>query len=157
MNHNRVQLTSYTNSSTSSVNEGKSKVQCHVCSEYGHMSFKCEQLTAFIKQEMETRKNGNVEKSDTKTSSMRALFASSNFVTSSPLKVQGDAMMKSEMELLVDSGMTQHMTPSNEGFVQLCETDRKIEMANKMTIELKGIGDIPARLSASDDEIDVIF
>src|SRR5450755_481247 len=30
-------------------------------------------------------------------------------------------------------------------------------MANKMTIESKGIGDIPARLSASDDETDVIF
>ena len=49
------------------------------------------------------------------------------------------------------------MTLSNEGFVRLHETDRKIEMANKMTIKSKGIGNIPARLSASDDETDVIF
>src|ERR1700685_1514653 len=35
--------------------------------------------------------------------------------------------------------------------------NRKIEMANNTTIESKGIGDIPARLSASDDETDVIF
>ena len=30
-------------------------------------------------------------------------------------------------------------------------------MANKMTIESKGIGNIPVRLSASDDKTDVIF
>jgi len=66
-------------------------------------------------------------------------------------------MMKSKMELLVDSGTTQHMTPLNEGFVQLWEMDRKIEMANKTTIESKGIGNILARLSASDGETDVIF
>ena len=35
--------------------------------------------------------------------------------------------------------------------------DRKIEMANKMTIDSKGIGNIPARLSVSDDETNVIF
>ena len=66
-------------------------------------------------------------------------------------------MTKSEMELLVDSGTTQHMIPLNKVFVQLCEIDRKIEMANKMTIESKGIGNIPARLSVSDDETNVIF
>src|ERR1035438_4380365 len=96
MNHNGVQSTSKNNPSMPSVNDRKSKVQCHVCSKYGHMSFKCEQVMAFIKQETEKCKNGNVGKSDTKTSSARSLFASSNFVTSSPVKVQGDAMMKSE-------------------------------------------------------------
>ena len=80
----------------------------------------------FIKQEMEKHKNSNVGKSDTKTSSARSLFASSNFLTSSPLKVQGDATMKSKMELLVDSGTTQHMTPLNKGFVRLHEIDKKI-------------------------------
>src|ERR1035438_4096862 len=49
------------------------------------------------------------------------------------------------------------MTLLNEAFIQLREIDRKIEMANKMTIESKGIGNIPARLSASDDKTDVIF
>src|ERR1035438_6054463 len=48
----------------SSTNNGKSKVQCHICGEYGDMSFKCEQVTAFIKQEIEKCKNSNVGKSD---------------------------------------------------------------------------------------------
>ena len=83
-------------------------------------------MTAFIKQEMEKHKNGNVGKSDSKTSSIQSLFTSSHLLTFSPLKVQG-VMTKSEMELLVDSGTTQHMTPLNEGFVQLHEIDRKIK------------------------------
>src|ERR1022692_77366 len=104
---------------------------------------------AFIKQETEKCKNsGNGGKSHTKTSSAQTLFTSSHLLTS-PLKVQG-ATTKSEIELLVDSGTMQHMTPSNKGFVRLHETDRKIEMANKMTIKSKGIGDIPVRLLASD-------
>ena len=126
------------------------------------MSFKCDHVTAFIKQETEKQKNsggqnsGNRGKSDTKTSSTQSLLARCNLLISSPLKVQG-VSTKSEMELLVDSGTTQHMTPLNEGFVQLREIDRKIEMANKMTLESKGIGDISARLSVSDDKTDVIF
>src|ERR1035438_1134876 len=120
MNHNHTQSTSKKNPSTPSANDRELKVQCHVCSEYGHMSFKCERVMAFIKQETEKHKNSNVGKSDTKTSSVRSLFASSNFVTSSPFKIQ--ATMKSEMELLVDSGTTQHMTLSNKGFVRLHET-----------------------------------
>src|ERR1035438_3162664 len=111
----------------------------------------------FIKQEMEKHKNsGNGGKSDTKTSSAQSPFESSHLLTSSPLKVQG-VTTKSEMELLVDSGTMQHMTPSNEGFIILHEIDRKIKMANKMTIESNGIGDIPARLPASDNKTDVIF
>ena len=76
-------------------------------------------MAAFIKQEMEKHKNGNGGKSDTKTSSAQSLFASSHLLTNSPLKVQGVAMMKSKIELLVDFGTIQHVTPSNEGFVQL--------------------------------------
>src|ERR1700678_2130427 len=89
-------------SSMSLLNDGRSKVQCHICSKYGHMSFKCKQVAAFIKQEMGKHKNSNGGNT-TKVSSAWSLFASTHLSTSSPLKVQGVATMKSEMELLVDS------------------------------------------------------
>jgi hypothetical protein len=86
-----------------------SKVQCPVYSEYGLMLFKCKCVTAFIKQEMDLSKNSSGGKStDMNTSCTQSLYANTLILTTA-LKVQGAT--SSNMELLVDSGTMQQMTP----------------------------------------------
>lgn len=123
-----------------------SKIQCHVCNKFGHYATRCPRVQEIIKQEKEKNKDRTygttIKKEDeTKesTSMAKALFARTE-----------DPMKNREVNFIIDSGATQHMTPHENHFEEFTQTEREIAVANDVCIKAKGIGNIPVMFHSNE-------